>query len=737
MIGTTLSHYNIVSMLGEGGMGEVYLAEDTKLKRKVALKVLPAEMAENEHRLERFQREAEAVAALNHPNIVHIYSVDEADGVHFLTMELVEGKPLGDLIPPQGMGLDDLFEIAVPLADALAAAHAKGITHRDLKPGNIMVTEPDRRVKILDFGLAKLMPLESDELNSTTAPTLLMTQEGAIVGTVPYMSPEQLEAQPIDHRSDIFSFGVVLYEMTTGSLPFGGTSAAGLISSILTHKPEPVNLVRQELPRHLGRIIGHCLEKRPEDRFQTSRDVHNELKSLQKEVESGLSDSVETSPVSPAAEEASPSSTRGARRPVGHWVWLVGALVALGLAVGIYRWGGSGQDPASVSGDLPAIPPPPAPVVRLLPDDPHQANVEGRALLDDYYRAGNVDRAIELFEHTLGMEADNAVAYAGLAEAYFWKNLSDPDALWLDRALESGETAVELGEQLAYTHLALGIVQRERGDLEASVAELEMSVDLDPLSGAAHRELAVTQAAADRTEAALDLYATAIELDPEQWLTYQRLGQLQYKETRFTEAEESFRRALELAPDYVSAHRNLAAVLHMQGRYEEAAAELQRSLEIEPTDRTYSNLGTLQYFLGRYGAAAQSFEKAIELGATNYPYWGNLGDAYRWAPGQRDKSLPAYQRALELGDEQLAASPDDAELRAELALYRAKSGVIEGAVAEIEKSLESAIDDPWVLAMAVVIYELAGQREEPLSPPSDRALWRPVTRPRSSNGSPS
>ncbi|MGB5658410.1 MAG: serine/threonine-protein kinase, partial [Thermoanaerobaculia bacterium] len=217
MIGETLSHYRILDKLGKGGMGEVFLAEDTTLKRKVALKVLPPELATSQERLERFQREAESLASLNHPNIVTIHTVEEDGGVRFLTMEWVDGQTLAELVGKGGIPLERIFEIATPLADALAVAHSKGVVHRDLKPGNVMVTD-DGRVKVLDFGLAKLLEEEPD-LVATEMATEALTRDGIAMGTIPYMSPEQVQGKAVDHRSDIFSLGIVLYEMSTGKLP--------------------------------------------------------------------------------------------------------------------------------------------------------------------------------------------------------------------------------------------------------------------------------------------------------------------------------------------------------------------------------------------------------------------------------------------------------------------------------------------------------------------------------------
>jgi serine/threonine protein kinase len=212
-------------------MGDVYLAEDLTLDRDVALKVLPAALADHPERRARFTREAKAVAALNHPNIVTLHSVEEADGMHFITMELVKGKTLAEMLPAEGFALGTFFAIAIPLTDALAAAHQRGIAHRDLKPANVMVSD-DGRVKVLDFGLAAATP-DCVNRDGHEVLTRSATQDGHIIGTPAYLSPEQAEGKPVDARSDIFSLGVVFYEMVTGERPFGGDTLASLVSSIL------------------------------------------------------------------------------------------------------------------------------------------------------------------------------------------------------------------------------------------------------------------------------------------------------------------------------------------------------------------------------------------------------------------------------------------------------------------------------------------------------------------------
>jgi serine/threonine protein kinase/tetratricopeptide (TPR) repeat protein len=315
--GTRLGPYEILSPLGAGGMGKVYRARDPKLARDVAVKVLPEGLARDAERLARFEREARALAALNHPGIVTIYSIEEADETRFLAMELVEGESLDAAIASGGPTLSRFFEIAVALADALSAAHERGIVHRDLKPANVMIT-PEGRVKVLDFGLARLEAPGSDP-NATGMPTQSraeLTGEGQVFGTVAYMSPEQARGARVDARSDVFALGVVLYELLTGERPFQGASAVEVMSSILRDTPRPATDLRTDVPPHLARILRRCLEKGPRDRYQTSRDVFNELKDLRAETSA-----VSSAPSGRSAARAAASAPSGAvRAEEGFWV---------------------------------------------------------------------------------------------------------------------------------------------------------------------------------------------------------------------------------------------------------------------------------------------------------------------------------------------------------------------------------------------------------------------------------
>ena len=329
MIGKTLKQYEIEAILGKGGMGVVYRALDTRLHRPVALKVLSPEFTAHDDRRRRFLQEARTAGSLSHPAIAQIYDVDEEGDVTFIAMELVEGKTVRQLIMDRELDLPGAIEIAIQAAEGLSKAHEKGIVHRDIKSDNLMVTR-DGHAKILDFGLAKLV--DSGRSGGTTAAdlrqsmmeTIARTQAGMVLGTMAYMSPEQARGQEMDHRSDIFSFGIVLYEMITGELPFQGTSPIDTLHAIAFTETRPVTTVKANLPSSLHRVVARCLRKQTQDRYQSSTELVNDLKAVQKEIDSGITSHI------PLQERLREGLQSLKDLTPGEWLWpTVGILAGL------------------------------------------------------------------------------------------------------------------------------------------------------------------------------------------------------------------------------------------------------------------------------------------------------------------------------------------------------------------------------------------------------------------------
>jgi non-specific serine/threonine protein kinase len=740
MIGQTLSRYKITGMLGEGGMGVVYRAEDPELGREVALKLLPAEMADNPKRLERFRREAKAVAAINHPNIVTIHSIESTENTHFLTMELVEGESLDRMIPPGGMPLAKVFEIAVPLADALSSAHERGIVHRDLKPANVMITG-ESRIKVLDFGLAKLVEdpdAETGEPALTAIPTEL-TAEGMVMGTAPYMSPEQVEGRAMDHRTDIFSLGIVLYEMATGRRPFAGDTSAALISSILRDSPPTVTEINESLPRHLARIIQHCLEKDPEARYQSAKDVRNELKSLRREVDSGTV----TTGSGAVAITAEPRSKTPRRW--GLWIAAGSAAIVI-LAAGWWLGRGANRAPADertgdFSADVASAARSDMPSVAVLPfanlsADPDNeyftdglteeligalANVEGLRIpaRTSVYALKDTNLDVQEIGRRLGVDniLEGSVRRAGdkLRISAQLIKVSDGFNLWSETYDREFSDVFVIQDEIAGN--IVEAMQLTLSPVEQQALRSERTTDFKAyefyLRGRGHYR---RRTRAD-FDSAREMFQNAIAIDAGYALAWAGLADTytefwrnyESTEENLVQAEEASREAVELDPKLAEAHASRGFALGQRQLYDEAAAEFRRAMELNPRlFEAFYYYGTVAFAAGRLETAAEMFERATEAAPDEIRALQLLPQIYTRL-GRDGAAAAANRQRVEVVERRLEFNPDDVPMLLDGASALAALGERQRSLEWASRILDKAGDDALVLYNLACLYSLAGE----------------------------
>ena len=714
--------YRVTGRLGRGGMGEVLRGHDDRLDRPVALKRIRPGNSRPEKARRRFRREARAVAKLSHSAIVQVYDWVEAEDGDWLVMELVDGRTLEGAMKEGPLAPRRAAAIARQVASGLAAAHGAGLVHRDLKAANVMLIPGTggarERAKILDFGIAK--PLGSED----AMPVSTLTAEGQLVGTVHAMSPEQALGHPVDQRSDLFSLGSLLYEMLSGGSPFAGSTAVETLSRICSFKQTALHRLDPQIPEDLSRLVDRLLVKEPMRRPADARQVVEELGRwlAPRSSEAQPADRPRLERTTLAADELRPGAEAedlgppkpAPRRLSRGLLAAAGALAMAGLW-GLSSWlGPPGEEEPGVGASATAARPPDgAPQHSAL-----ELYQRGMALLERYDRKGNVDEAIADFQRAMARDETSAPALAGLARAYwldYFAGSLDPQRL--EQALAAARRAVELDPYLAIARVSLGMVHFEMGDAEAAVRELGQALQLEPLNAEAHFGLSRLYDSQGDLSRAEEEIRQAIEAPAGRWYHHAWLGTLHLKAGRYPEAEAAFRRSLDLAPDNFRTFRNLGVALYMQGHLAEAASQFQQALQIQADETLYANLGTIYFAQGLYPQSVSAFEKAIGTGAgsNNYLVWGNLGDAYRWTPDNERRAQEAFLRAIQLLRRKLAATPRDLTLRTQLALYLAKRGDCDPAVADVTalQGLPGKGARAWF--RLAVASELCGRRETALT----------------------
>jgi serine/threonine protein kinase/tetratricopeptide (TPR) repeat protein len=811
VVGRAVGRYVVQRRLGAGAMGEVYLAEDPKLKRAVALKRIAPQLREDAEYRARFLKEAERASGVASAYVAAIYDVLEEDGEVFLIMEYVEGRTLRQGLT-EPLSVEAFLKIAIQCTQALVSAHGRGILHCDIKPENIMLAQ-NGDVKVLDFGVAKRRP-RSDQTS---------TMDKGQSGTPAYMAPEMMLNKPIDGRADLFSLGIVFYEMLTGRHPFRSASFAEMIEKTLREKPRSIHTVNPQVPETLEAIVVRMLAKDPTERPANAAELLTDLEATKSQLEKGVTytswartphfrrkwlfpvtavviaatifclpmlkkglkrsglPATKQLAVLPFLASDSNASTRAfsdgltetlttklaslrgdyallvvpsseirgenvntayqARHIFGVNLVLEGSLAQSGGVVRIkyalvdastllqirgdviteqatdpfgvedkvvesvltaldVELGGADQDAVKQRGTR-------APVA-------YDYYLRGIGYLRESEKPENTDHAIEVFQHALQQDPNYALAYAGLGEAYWQKYEHTRDASWVNKAGEACQNAELVGGGLAATHVCLGMVLNGTGEYERAVDEFQRATEIDPANDDAIRELASAYEKLGKTSEAEAAYQRAIELRPKSWLGYNRLGIFQHNQGRYEDAANAFQHVIQLAPDSYRGYSNLGGAYLALGRYSDAIPKFEQSAEIRPTAFCYSNLATAYFYQKRYADAARTYEQAVQLEQTEYSEWGNLAEAYYWAPGKRAEAEETYRKAIALAEAQLRVNPRDAEVLSWVGLYHAMLQERNVSLHYLNEALLVAPRNPEVLFNAAKAENQLGDSQKAL-----------------------
>jgi len=739
--GDSVAHYRIVSRLGAGGMGVVYKAHDTRLERSVALKILPAEFAGDSDRTRRFLQEARAASALNHPNIATIYEIGEADGARFIAMEYVEGEPLSRRTGGGATDPDALLDLAIQTASALEEAHEKGVTHRDIKPANIMMT-PKGQIKVLDFGLAKIARPKAGGDDSATM-TEGLTHPGLVMGTVQYMSPEQALGRELDHRTDLFSFGVVLYELAAGRIPFAGATSTEILDRILHGQPDPLSRYHPSLPPELERIVRKCLEKDRERRYQSARELRVDLENLKRDSGSASADV----PAPPA---------RHRRRP-----WPALATLALAAAAfGVYWTLGRSGDAIGSLAVLPFVNAGGNPDAEYLSDGLTQSLINNLSRLPKLrvvprtlvagYKGPNVDprkagrdlKVRAVLTGRVTQRGDTLTLQAELTdlatESQLWgeqytRKLADILAVQEDISKEisdklrlrlSGEERKQLARHETANPEAYQLVLKgayhmlkfTREGIDRSIEHFRKALDLDPSYALAYSNLSTAhllevvflgRSPREKMPKAKDAARKALEIDDTLADAHYAMAGVQlHYDWDLPAAEKSIQRALELNPGLSDAHFIRGLWLAAQARLDESRKAFQRAAELAPLNLDAASIQGTEWFSGRRGEESIAINrKVLELDPNFYPARVRLGWALIFL-GRPAEGIVEIEKARKLDD-----SP---YTRASLAWAYAKAGRTADARRILGELKQMSSGDHVVHYDMAVVHLALGEKEAAL-----------------------
>ena len=686
MLGRTISHYRITSQLGEGGMGVVYEAEDTNLGRHVALKFLTPSMANDENLLQRFQREARAASALNHPNICTIHGIEQSDADHFIVMELLDGEALSDRIRRGPLDIDSVLTLGIQIIDALESAHSKGIVHRDLKPANIFVTARGQ-AKILDFGLAKIDQQKPDP--SSMLPTALqdhLTSAGATMGTVAYMSPEQARGEVTDTRTDLFSIGTVLYQMATGSLPFQGDTAAVMFDSILNRDAAPVEQVNSSLPPELGRIIGQALEKDRDLRFQSATELKTSLKRLKRDLESGRHSGETTT---------SAIRSRSGSTPVvhEHSIAVLYFENLSGMKEDEYLRDGITEDITTELSKIKRLKTFSRAMVLNYRDKPVTAGQVGKELGASYVLVGSLRRA-----------GNRLRINAQLVDA------TTDFPLWSERYDREMEDVFAVQDEIAQkiaAALRITLSPQEQQALATKPTDNLQAYDLY-LRGRNY----VRRMSRQDLEFALQMYENAVALDPDFSLAHAGIASVCTQYYYFFVRDDQWIERAVAATRRASAGGNDAPEVRLaeawvelaEGHYTDAVEKIKPALAKDPDlDGGYYLLTRALFEAGRYQEVVDIMEEALAHAGDNYNTTVPIHNAIG-ALGKKDALNNYVHREIAMFEAYLKKVPEDARARVLLALGYALHGRFEDAKREADMAMALRAEDTMILYNVACAY---------------------------------